>query len=263
MGAGPNRTSSVMAEAPDLHLLVTSRERLDLQVEHVVEVGGLALSAGNATPDASDAMALFARRARRVQAGFTLDARTTPAVAWIWRLVGGLPLAIELATAWANRLAPDAIASAIASNLDYLATTRRDLPARQRSLRAVLAHAWQRLSAEEMAAFSLLSLFRGSYSLEAAEAVCGVSPAVLGSLVDRSLLHREGARYTLHETLNQYAREQLARSPGRAAVARRRHVAYYARLRAEREPPFKGPDPKRALAEVAAVAFDLLADGRH
>jgi predicted ATPase len=138
---------AMVSAAPDVKLLVTSREVLNVQDEWRYALGGLAVPTGS-TPDEIDhasAVQLFVERAQRRRVDFTLEAEREH-VLRICRLVDGMPLALELAAAWVDVLPCAAIADEIAHNLDLLTTRLRDVPARHHSMRATLTHSWQRLT---------------------------------------------------------------------------------------------------------------------
>lgn len=196
------------------------------------------------------AVQLFLSSARRVQPGLELTADDLADVARICRLVEGMPLAILLAASWARVLTPAEIAARLSGDtvdgacdvdrgLDLLETDWRDVPARQRSMRAVFDHSWNLLTEQERAVLAALSVFRGGFTHEAAQRVGGASLRDLMALTDQSLLQRASSgRYEVHELLRQYAEERLERREGRAETdpqspVRDRHSAYYAdKLRA-------------------------------
>ena len=227
----------LLAAAPQLALLVTSREPLDLSAEVLLDVGGLPLPPAAADPAAlaaSEAVQLFVERARRVQSRFALTPDTAAWVGELCHLVEGIPLALELAAVALRQEEGPALLTALRADLDRLATTQRDVPARHRSLRAVFDHSWARLTGDEQAAFRRLAVFPGGFEADAAAATIGQPPAatrsLLATLVGRSLLRRTLlGRYDLHELLRQYARTQLAASTDEPA-ARRRHAAHYRAL---------------------------------
>ena len=128
-------------------LLITSRERLYLQGEWVLEIEGLAYpeDGASAGDKLCHAMELFVESARRVHAGFALSENEVPWVGQICRLVEGMPLGIELAAAWVRALTCREIAHELQGSLDFLAGSMHDVPARHESLRAVLDHSWQLL----------------------------------------------------------------------------------------------------------------------
>ncbi len=237
MLAGVDLLIDILDAAPGVKLLVTSREVLNIRHEWLFPVGGMPYPdlprAGDVTRDDAaryGAVQLFLDRARRVRPGYE-PGDDLDDVVRICRLVDGLPLAIELAASWLKALDADAITGEIAHNLDFLQTRLRDVPERHRSMRAVFQASWELLTEDERAAFKRLSVFRGAFSREAAEAVAGASLATLSALVDKSLLRRRsGGRYHIHELLRQYGRERLAESPGDVARTHDRHGAYYTRF---------------------------------
>ena len=137
--------AELLANAPQVKLLVTSRESLGLQGEWVFEVQGLPVPEnGHAEESAKNtSVELFLQRARRAHVGFDATLADYPAIVRICRLVDGMPLGIELAAAWVRTLACDEIAREIERGLDFLSVSTRDLPARHRSMRAVFDHSWQ------------------------------------------------------------------------------------------------------------------------
>ncbi len=240
----------LLAQAPGVKVLATSRERLDLQAERVFVLEGLPVPPPRAREPAHyAAVQLFLRRARRVDASFALDAESALAVARICRLVEGLPLGIELAAAWTQQLGCAEIAAQIERNLDFLATTRRDVAHRQRSLRAVFDWSWSRVQPDEQAAFIRLSVFRGPFSREAAAHVAQASPAVLTALLDKSLAWRRGQVYQLHEVARQFGWEKLSQANA-VQDTRTSHAAYYAGFLAQQQERLQGRDQPAALAEI-------------
>lgn len=211
--------SEILQAAPDVKILVTSRERLDVQGEWVVELSGLESGGGGADQ-------LFVQSAKRARAEIQFGERESAAVSDICRLVGGLPLGIEIAAAWVRAMTVESIRDEIQKSLDFLASTRRDVPTRQRSLRAVFESAWARLNEAERGTLAALSVFRGGFTREAAEAVAGR----FDSLVDKSLVSRNGERFELHEVTRQFAEEKLRE----AKAARDAHMRYFAQWAGER-----------------------------
>ncbi len=287
---GVDLLTDILSQAPGVKLLVTSRERLLMQREWIVELQGLTVpdSDQSAGTDGASAVALFVDRARRVKSGFTLSAAESASVVRICRLVEGLPLGIELAAAWARTLSCAEIAQEIARNLDFLAAAARDLPERHRSLRAVFTQSWNLLSDQDRQVLRRLSVFRGNFSREAAASVVlSAEPSqpalstqhsallpILVGLIDKSLLRREAAsggmegRYDMHELIRQYAGEQL-RLAGEDDQAHEQHARYYLALAEEAEPHFRGAGQElwRHRLELehdnlrAALAWSLAAPG--
>ena len=239
---GTGLLADILQQAPQVKLLVTSRERLHLQWEWVIELRGLpSHPAGrDAGPAGSTAMALFVERARRIRGDFALEPHEDACVTQICQLLEGLPLGIELAAAWVRVLSCAEIAQEIARNLDFLAAAARDVSARHRSLRAVFDQSWNLLSNGERRVLRQVSVFRGNFSREAATQVAGATLPLLAALVDKSLLRRNAAgRYDMHELVRQYAEEHL-RGSAEAQETHERHAAYFLALAEEAEPQLLG-----------------------
>lgn len=256
----------LLAQAPDVTLLATSRERLRVAGEWVLELEGLPVPDLRAPgrPDAAPALTLFAGHAERVDRAFRLTPENAAAITMICRLVDGLPLGIELAAAWLRLLPLEEIAHELARGLDTAldatVVSPRTLPARHHSLRAVVGHSWELLSAGERAALRRLSVFRGGFTREAAAQVAGAPLGVLASLADKSLLRRvAGGRYDLHEIIRQYADARLRERADELADTRARHAAYFLQLVAEREGRIKGRDQLAAVAELGAEIDNIRA----
>ena len=245
--------SDILAHAPQVKILATSRERLQLSGETTFVLGGLDFPE-RPTSDALayGAIRLFVETARRVQTSFALSEDNLEHVIRICQLVDGMPLGIELAAGWSKLLPPREIAEEISRDLDMLASQQSDLPPRLRSARTVFEYSWNRLTASERDAFMKLSIFRGGMTREAAQAVTGASLTTLSGLVDKSLLwHKPDHRYEIHELLRQYAREHLE-SSGEMEAAQDAHCLYYLGFLSEREADIKGRRQLPALDEIEA-----------
>lgn len=220
----------ILEAAPQVKLLVTSRQRLALHGESLLELSGFdyPTQAAPSRIEGYPAVQLFVHSARRVQADFCLTDSNKPDVASICQLVQGSPLGIELAASWVRMLSCSEIVQEIIRNQDFLATDIQDMPDRHRSLRAVFNHSWNLLTPEEQNALSRLSVFQGGFSRTAAARVADASITTLISLLDKSLLYRTGeGRYSLHEVLAGFAREKLAQTPERSAATRLAHCQYF------------------------------------
>lgn len=214
--------------APRVSLLVTSRERLNVQAEHPIWLAGLSFPAAVVPaaeePTAFEAVRLFAERAGRADPAFALDANSLPDILRLCALVDGLPLALELAASWAGQMSVADMVTAVQQNLDFLATRLRDVPARHQSIRAVFSYSWQLLAPPARATLARLSVFRGGFHRQAALHVTRGTLPDLAGLVDKSLLRSSGnGRYEMHELLRQYAAEKLPV----ADPAPARHSGYY------------------------------------
>ncbi|MCE7986490.1 MAG: NACHT domain-containing protein [Caldilinea sp. CFX5] len=246
----------LLARAPGVQILVTSRQRLNLRGEQLYPVQALRFPSTATLAEATSASAvhLFVQAVQRVQADFQLTATNLPAVLRICQLVQGMPLGLELAAANAGSAPLRAIADALEQSAEILAVEWRDLPARQRSMRAVFAWSWQLLSAAEQRVLRQCAIFRGGFDYTAAQAVVGATPVLLTQLVNKSLLQWQAAatgegRYVMHELLRQFADEALTESGECAAVAER-HGRYYLAYLAARGFRLGRGEPKEAGAEI-------------
>jgi predicted ATPase/DNA-binding CsgD family transcriptional regulator len=251
---GVGLVSDILASAPAVYMLATSRERLNLVEEWALDVAGLPVPASESEIEIGDygAVQLFLQSAERVHVGFTLTHSQKPAITRICRLVGGIPLAIELAAAWVRALSCEEIAGELGRSLDILETSARNMPPRHRNMRTAFEPTWQRLSKEERNVFKRLSVFRGGFTREAAEAVAGASRHTLSALVDKSLLRINDANgsYDVHELLRQYGEEQLNVSAEESERAHDRHCMYYAEFVHQCWEEMLGPQMKAALDAV-------------
>jgi len=264
--AGADVLSTLLTACLALKLLVTSRERLNLEGEQLFQVEGLPLPRMTLTPEEAaygDAVQLFVQRSKRVKLDFTLDERTLPHVLRICRLLEGSPLGLELAAA-SLRLMPVAdVAAEIERGLD-LSTQTRDVPGRHRSLRATFEHSWRLLTDKEQEVLRRLSVFVGGFTREAAARVAGASIPLLASLVDKSLLRvLEGGRYDRHPLIYGYAREKLSEHPEEEAEVRARHASYFLELAEEAETQLKGAAQAACLNRLEAEHDNLRAALRY
>ena len=255
----PRWLAELLGAAPGVKALVTSREPLDLAEEQLYPIEGLAVPDLEAVLpdqplDGENALTLFVQVARRVQYSFRLTAANALDVGRICRLVGGMPLAIQLAASWAALLSPAEIAAEIAADLRFLSTSRRDVPERHRSLAAVIEPSWRRLSEADQDAFSRLCLCRGGVTRTDAQALTGCSLATLARLQQHAFLQyaSDSGRYQIHEVLRQYGAAQLEADPERCADARRRHSGHYCAWLAGQGGRINTAEQERVLAAIDA-----------
>lgn len=254
--------AEILQHAPRVTLLATSRERLHLPGEWVIEVHGLPVPPRD-TPAGEDlarygAVALFLELARRTRPDFD-PAADKAAVADICRLVEGMPLALELAAAWTRVLTVEEIAREMMADVGFLAGALRGVPERHQSLQAVFDHSWKLLTEEERRVAGQVSVFRGGFGSKAARDVANASLPLLASLVDKSLLQRSAeGRYTMHELLRQDAFNRLS-AAGEAGQTRTRHLAFFLRLVEEAEPQLAGPEQRAWLALLETELDNLRA----
>ncbi|HTP00553.1 MAG TPA: tetratricopeptide repeat protein [Anaerolineales bacterium] len=228
----------MLLAAPRLKIIVTSREKLNLEAETVYLLDGLDVPFAEDVRglSESDSVRLFVQRARQVRPDFALDASTTPAIVQLCRMLEGNPLGILLAAAWVEHFSPDEIAAQAERSFDFLTRNLRDVEPRHSCLRAVFESSFDRLDKTQKAIFRRLSVFRGGFDLPAAQAVAGADLVSLITLVEKSMLTRvpEKGRYELHGVLQQYARERLL-SAGEEDSTLAVHTAYYAAFVQTRE----------------------------
>jgi predicted ATPase/class 3 adenylate cyclase len=252
--------TQVIEQAPQVELLTTSRERLQVQSEWVLDLDGLASGSGDGIAGDSAAVRLFVDRARQVDGAYALTDSERPHVERVCRLVNGMPLGIELAAAWASTLPCSEIADEIERNLGFLETAMHDVPERHRSLRAAFDQSWRLLSDDERRVFSRLAVFRGTFARDAAGAVAGAGLSELHSLVSKSLVRRAGVvRFELHELLRQYAAEQLAAEQVELADARESHACFYVAMIEARADALLGRHMMEARDELRVEIDNLRA----
>jgi predicted ATPase/DNA-binding SARP family transcriptional activator/Tfp pilus assembly protein PilF len=262
--AGANLLGEILKRAPEVKLLVTSRGRLNLRWERCFEVEGLAYPESETTDGEAaehcSAVQLFQQAANRANRQFSLSGRERPAVIRICQLVEGMPLGIELAAAWVKTRTCEEIAQEIERDLGFLAASLQDVPEQHRSLRATFERSWRLLTPTEQQVFARLSVFHGGFRREAAAEVARAAPAVLESLVDKSLLRfTPSGRYEMHELLRQYAAEKLAGMPQTQDAARDRHCVYYAAFLQHQGERLCGTSALEALAVLRAEAENVRA----
>ncbi len=234
---GAELIASLILNLPALRILVTSRERLRLRGEIPVAVDGM---------DPKSARHLFADRVRRADINLPHEKIREAAgtIGEICRVVGGLPLAIELAAAWARLLSPTEILSELGNSLVLLASDLHDLPARHRNMAAVFEGSWARLAADEQKLLARLSIFAGSFTRNAAESICGATLSQMARLHDQSLLQRDRERFHLHELIRQFAAKKLESLPDELALVKGRHASYYIDLLSHLSDLFKIGGPQ-------------------
>lgn len=256
--AGRSFVQDVLAGAPSVKIIVTSREKLNLSTETVFILSGMSFPLWETPADALEygAVKLFMQSARRVQRDFELQTGDLTYVARICRMMQGTPLGILLAASWLEALTPREIIDEISGSLDFLETEMHDLPERQRSLRAVFEYSWNLLNEAERALFARLSLFRGGFTRDAAQQITGANLRTLTLLVNKSLLRRDNisGRYEVHELLRQYAEEKLAHSAERESAGDA-FSRYYLGLLAQLAPRLKGYGQLEAL-DLIDTDFD-------
>jgi predicted ATPase/class 3 adenylate cyclase/Tfp pilus assembly protein PilF len=267
LGAAPIVTE-LLAGAPGLKVLATSRTSLRLYGEHVYPVPPLTLPDLERPPPLErltqyEAVGLFVERAQALKPDFKVTNDSAAAVAEICVRLDGLPLAIELAAARITMLPPKAMLQRLTSRLKLLTGGARDLPERQRTLRGTIEWSHALLDEGEQLLFGRLAVFSGGRTLEAIEAICDAQGDLpvdafdgISSLLDKSLLRQEEGpngepRFVMLETVHEFAREKLAES-AEAEKIKRVHAQYFRTLAEEAYPELKGPNQLEWLERLEA-----------
>jgi predicted ATPase/DNA-binding NarL/FixJ family response regulator len=271
LAAAPD-VGRVLAACPRLRVLATSRERLRLSAEQEFPVPPLAMPAPADVADlsslaANPSVALLLDRARRTNPGFALTPANALLLARACVRLEGLPLAIELAAARLKVLTPGELVFRLSSGMEVLASSTRDVPARQRTLRSAIAWSYDLLDPGEQALFRRLSVFAGGWTLADADSVCVVAGndalTMVESLLDKSLIRRlpgdeETAEFSMLESLREYAAEQLA-AHAEAEETRARHAEHYAGFAAQSESSIGLPEERTWVLRVGRHHADLRA----
>ena len=278
----------ILSSAPAINLLITARERLVLHGEQSFSLPGLDVpteeqlkSWGNTSAEAEkfSSIRLFIQSARRTQANFQLDPDQVPDLIEICRLLGGMPLGIEMAAVWVAVMSPTQILAEIRSRLEFLKADTYGIPKRQQRLTVVLESSWKRLKEAEKTAAKSLSVFQGSFDLPTAQKVFSFSPDLLRSLVNKSWLQPiQPGRFLMHALLNQFAGEQLAAEPELRRMIMDRYSQYYCVFLERLDADWSGPRQSAVIAEIEQEIdniraawdwaaerhrIDLLARGRY
>ncbi len=255
--------------APHLKLLITSREPLHVRGEQIVPVPPLTQPDRAHIADREQlvqipAVALFVERAREARPDFALTSENAASIVAICQRLDGLPLALELAAARLRVLTPAALLARLERGMPLLTGGARDLPLRQQTLRTTIGWSYELLSERDQQGFRRLAVFAGSFTLAAVQAVCVFDAAAtlsasaaddgaaaleqLAQLLDKSLVQVQPGlggepRFSMLDTIHEYAQEQLAAS-GEAATVQQRHAEYFLRLAEEAEPHMFSPEPE-------------------
>jgi len=251
---------TLLDRTPALTCLVTSRQILGVQGEAEFVVGGLPTPRGGAAPEELlrfPSVQLFVDRAQMAQPDFQITGRNAADVAQVCDRLEGIPLALELAAARAQVLTPARMLAQLEDRFSFLVSRKRDAIGRHRTLRAAVDWSYQLLPDELRRFFPRLSVFRGGWTVEAAQSVCEEPEALerLEQLRECSLVladagddEAEGLRFRLLETLREFAWGEL--TSGEQAALHQAHAAYYLTLAEQAEPNVRGPDQGRWLGRL-------------
>ncbi len=251
---GAPLVTDILQVAPQVKVLTTSREKLNLSGETIYSLSGLDFPTWETPEDALayDAVKLFMQSAQRARPTFELLTQDLNFLARICRLTEGLPLGLELAAGWVDVLSLEQIATELQQGIDILETEMRDIPERHRSIRATFESTWQRLTGGERAVFSRLSVFRGGFTLAAAQNIAGANAIMFRRLAQKALIQTaENERFNIHELLRQFAASKLEASSETENV-QQAHSTYYMHFMAERDSDIKGHRQQAGLREIRA-----------
>lgn len=258
---GASLVSTLLESCSQLKILLSSRERLQLEEEWLVSVAGLPYPEEDL--DLTEALRfaavdLFKQRAQKLSADFELDQENLVGIVGICRLLQGMPLAIELAAAWTNLMPPQDILSEIQEDYDFLASRSRSIAERHRSLRAVFDYSWRLLSEQEQLALKRLAVFRGVIDYEAYKLIVKLPLSVLASLVDKSLLQVLSAKQVQsHSILLAYMQEKLAENQTEQQEAQARHAHYFLNLLIDEGQELRGAKQKRSMKRLSEVLDNI------
>ncbi len=252
---GTNFLLEILQNTTELKIIVTSRERLNLQAEYILRLEGLPFPTDLSNlPNLESfgnygAIQLFLDRAQAVEADFAVSA----GVGQICQQVEGMPLGIELAAALVGHASCEEISQKIEENIKVLTTTLRDVPSRHRSLWAVFEQSWQLLTEPEQFIFAQCGIFQGGFSQEAAVFIMQANSFDLATLVNKSLIRRtKSSRYEIHKLLVRFAMEKLAIFPFKKtqSAIEERHRAFYLNFLTEQEAVLNTKKPPEVVAAL-------------
>jgi DNA-binding SARP family transcriptional activator/predicted ATPase len=255
--------ADLLHQAPGLKILAASRARLGLKSEQIFWLDGLSFppnDGDSASVENYASIQLFLQAARRTLPGFAPSGQDLQSIVEITRLNQGMPLGILLAAAWIGVMPPGQILAEINRSLDFLASSYRDLPERQRSLRATFDYSWRFLGQNEQKNYTRLSILRSPFSTARASQVAGVSIHLLKLFLDQSLLLPAGmGRYRWHDLLRQFAQEKLSLWPDESLSVHEQHSQVFMAALAAWQPALRSQDQFAALKEMDLVLPDLRA----
>ncbi len=252
----------LLQAVPGLRIILTSQERLNLNIETVFEVRGMSVPPVPDDPafERYSAVRLFLQNARRVSPSFRIRPQDKAHIIRICNLVDGLPLGIELASAWVRNLSCQEIADSISKNLDIVHTKRPDIPERHRSLRAAFNHSWELLSEDDRHAITRLSIFSHGFSAEAAKKLADVTPSMLAGYADKSILSSQlPGRLVMPETLRSFIIQRLKSDQQEYKRLADAHCEYYLSTLAGMMPIYASVNGAVAIKELALDMVNLRA----
>jgi len=251
---GAKFIATLLSQTHHLKILVTSRERLNMIAETILEVHGLPVpaTATDENIESYSSIKLFVHNAQKTFPRFAYQ-NNREAIIRICQLVDGIPLGILLASSWARVFSCPEIASEINKNIDFLTTTAPDIDPRHRSLGAVFDNSWKLLSDEERRILRRLSIFQAAFTNHAAQEICNATQLLLAVFADKSLLfHKQDNRYEMLATFHQYASGRLEEDEAEFAATKLKFCDYYTNFCIQKHLEINTPAQKTALDDITS-----------
>lgn len=267
--AGVNTLVEILAHAPNVQMLITSRTRLRVSGETILPLEKLslprgplqplpsvAIAQGAARPPSwreSEAVTMFMERAKAIHRDFVVSQESLDAIVKICNLVDGLPLGIEMAASWLHVLPCHQIAQEIEQSLDFLTDNMCGLPDSQRTLRSIFDSSWSMLGPDEQALLVRLSIFPSTFQCEAARAITNTTVHSVATLLNHSLLSLVNrGRYNMHRCIREFVLDKLMQQPDIRTELRIRFARYFLEFAAQKEESVKGSKYRKALEQISA-----------
>jgi predicted ATPase/DNA-binding SARP family transcriptional activator len=249
---GAKLLSILLSQTHHVKILITSRERLNMIAETILEVRGLPVPSKTTEENAESysSIKLFIHNSQKTFPRFSYQ-NNREAITRICQLVDGIPLGILLASSWVRVFSCPEIASEISKNIDFLTTTAPDIDPRHRSLGAVFDNSWKLLSEEERRILRRLSIFQSAFTNHAAQEICDATQLILAVFADKSLLfHRQDNRYEMLATFHQYASGKLEEVEDELSATKLKFCDYYTDFCAQKHHQLNTPTQQAALVDI-------------
>ncbi len=248
----------LLSKTHQLKIIVTTRERLNMVAETILEVSGLPVPSTGQTEniESYSSIKLFLQNVHRISPMFSFE-NNASAIIRICQLVNGLPLGIILASSWVRVYGCPQIIEEIKNNIDFLATSAPDIIPRHRSLRAVFDHSWQLLSEDQQRILCHLSIFCSSFTAHAAFQICAATPLILTTFLDKSLLHHRTDRYEMLDTFRQYAFSKLVAIGEEYVTTKAKFCDYYVDFCMQKHQEINTSDQRQAIDEMISEVENI------
>ena len=250
---GASVLSEVLEIAPEIRILATSREHLNLHAEWLYDLMGMDTSS-----ESNDAITFFVQTAKKARISFQLD-ENLETVTTICQYLGGMPLAIELAASWLRVLTPQDIATELLTGIGSLKTSIQDMPERHHDVHSVFDSSWQRLTLSEQRALKHLAVFHDGFDKNSAQTVAQVSLPLLFGLSNKSFLRRDDTgRFSQHPLMWQFIRV-IAEEDSLFEVVQEKHAQYFAEFLKEHEDEHEGLEVVSLQQDITIEIANILA----